>query len=61
MGEMLRKWENGKLPRQAWGDGWWELEAGSQSKWKRVDVRNAPTWGEYTEATKEIKEIIYHF
>lgn len=43
MGEVMTKWKNGNLPRNAWGDGWWELGADGGHTWKRVNVTERPT------------------
>jgi hypothetical protein len=55
MGELMSKWKDGRLPRKAWGDGWWEFRGGDKEKWKRVNVTESPTWSQYTKASKEIK------
>lgn len=55
MGEMMTKWKNGKLPRNAWGGGWWELREDGGHEWKRVNVTERPTWSDYSKASREIK------
>ena len=55
MGELMTKWKNGRLPRNAWGDGWWELGADGGAGWKRINVTERPTWGDYSKASTEIK------
>ena len=56
MGEVMTKWKDGRLPRNAWGDGWWELGAdGGAAGWKRVNVTERPTWSDYSKASREIK------
>ena len=55
MGEVMTKWKNGRLPRNAWGDGWWELEADGGAGWKRINVTERPTWSDYSKASREIK------
>ena len=55
MGEMMTKWKNGGLPRNAWGDGWWELREDGGNEWKRVNVTERPTWSDYSKASREIK------
>jgi hypothetical protein len=57
MGDAYRKWRNGDLPRKAWCDGWWEKRR--DGEWERVNANGKPTWTEYTEATKEIKRILF--
>jgi len=52
IGELMRKWKNGQLPRNAWGDGWWEVDDG---KWKRQDINMCPNWTAFTKASKDIK------
>ena len=55
MGELMTKWKNGRLPRNSWGDGWWELRGEGAHEWKRVNVTERPTWGNYSKASSEIK------
>ena len=55
MGEVMTKWKNGRLPRNAWGDGWWELGADGGAGWKRINVTERPTWSDYSKASTEIK------
>lgn len=55
MGELMTKWKNGGLPRNAWGDGWWELREDGGHEWKRVNVTERPTWSDYSKASNEIK------
>lgn len=55
MGEMMTKWKSGGLPRNAWGDGWWELRKEGRREWKRVNVTERPTWSSYSKASREIK------
>ncbi|KAI9745949.1 MAG: hypothetical protein M1818_000630 [Claussenomyces sp. TS43310] len=55
MGELMTKWKDGRLPRKAWGDGWWELRSEEESSWKRINVNERPTWSQYTKASGEIK------
>jgi ankyrin repeat protein len=55
MGEIMKKWKNGDLPRNAWGDGWWELREEDGHEWKRINVTERPTWGDYSDASKKIK------
>ena len=55
MGEVMTKWKNGGLPRNAWGDGWWELGADGGAGWKRINVTERPTWSDYSKASSEIK------
>ena len=55
MGEVMTKWKNGGLPRNAWGDGWWELGADAGAGWKRINVTERPTWSDYSKASTEIK------
>jgi hypothetical protein len=63
MRELVIKWKDGRLPRQAWGHGWWELRVEKENKWQRANVNFCPTWSEYSKASKEIKvstEVILH-
>ena len=55
MGEVMTKWKDGRLPRNAWGDGWWELGADGGAGWKRINVTERPTWSDYSKASGEIK------
>ena len=55
MGEVMTKWKSGKLPRNAWGDGWWELGTDDGYEWKRINVTERPTWSDYSKASREIK------
>ena len=55
MGEVMTKWKNGRLPRNAWGDGWWELGADGGAGWERINVTERPTWSDYSKASMEIK------
>lgn len=52
---LMSRWKKGRLPRKAWGDGWWELLDGKRGLWKRVNLKERPTWSEYTKASEEIK------
>jgi hypothetical protein len=52
---LMSRWKNGRLPRKAWGDGWWELLEGKKGIWKRVNLKERPTWSEYTKAPEQIK------
>jgi hypothetical protein len=52
---LLSRWKKGRLPRKAWGDGWWELLDGKGRIWKRVNLKERPTWSEYTKASEEIQ------
>ncbi|KIM98419.1 hypothetical protein OIDMADRAFT_202208 [Oidiodendron maius Zn] len=56
MGEVMTKWKNGGLPRNSWGDGWWELREDGGHAWKRVNVTEHPTWSDYSRASGEIKQ-----
>jgi hypothetical protein len=57
--DFARKQNDGTLPRtfpiSIWNNGWWELEEGTQKKWKRFDANYAPSWAQYCEASKKIK------
>ncbi|MCJ1357883.1 MAG: hypothetical protein MMC33_007879, partial [Icmadophila ericetorum] len=55
MGELMTKWKDGRLPRKAWSDGWWELQGDQEEKWKRVNVNEYPTWSQYSKASRQIK------
>jgi hypothetical protein len=55
MGDLVRKWENGQLPRKAWCDGWWELSHSKRGEWIRVNANVKPTWTDYCKASKDIK------
>lgn len=58
MGELMAKWKDGRLPRRAWSDGWWELQGDEEKLWKRVNVNEHPTWSQYSKASKLIKASI---
>ena len=55
MGDVMTKWKNGGLPRNAWGDGWWELRADGGAGWKRTNVTERPIWSDYSKASMKIK------
>ena len=55
MGELMTKWKDGRLPRKAWSDGWWELQGDQGKQWKRVNVNEHVTWSQYSKASKQIK------
>ena len=54
-GGVMMKWRNGGLPRNAWGDGWWEHRGDGAHEWKRVNVTERPLWSYYPRASREIK------
>ena len=52
MGELMMKWRNGGLPRNAWGDGWWELRKDGAHEWKRVNVTERSSWSDCSRASR---------
>jgi hypothetical protein len=55
MREQMTKWKNGVLPRNAWGDGWWELWNKDKREWKHVNITERPTWSDYSRVSREIR------
>lgn len=58
---LMSGWKKGRLPRNAWGDGRWELLDVKMGIWKRVNLKERPTWSEYTKASEAIKARFFLF